>query len=153
MADDFKIQVEGLREFRRELKKVDSALPKELRKANKQAAELIIKEARANYPAIYTPRTGRALGAIKPASTQTAVRVAMDGARAPYIYGQEFGSRRLKRFQRGPSRGGSGAPGNFFYPAIRKMRPRLIELYGKLLDDLAAKAFPGRTGGGLGGAG
>lgn len=83
------IRIEGLREFNRQLKTLDADLPKALRIALNQAADLVIGEARPRIPTL----TGRARASLKPRSTRTAVRVQAGGRRAPYYPWLDFGGR------------------------------------------------------------
>lgn len=83
------IRIEGLREFSRNLRKLDNDLPKALRVAMNQGAELVIGEATPGIPS----RTGRARKSVRKASTRTQVRVTGGGKRAPYYPWLDFGGR------------------------------------------------------------
>lgn len=83
------ITIDGLRQFSRDLKKLDDSLPKALRIAMNQAANMVVDEAKPRVP----KRTGRAAAAIRAASTRTAVRVRTGGQRAPYYPWLDFGGR------------------------------------------------------------
>lgn len=83
------IKVKGLAEFQRNLKKLDSELPKALRLALNDSADVIIGYARPRVP----KRSGRAARSIKARSTRTAVRVTGGGRRAPYYPWLDFGGR------------------------------------------------------------
>jgi hypothetical protein len=83
------VRVEGLAQFSRNLRKLDRDLPKALRLANNEAADLVVGE---TLPAI-PQRTGRARRSVRKASTRTAVRVRAGGARAPYYPWLDFGGR------------------------------------------------------------
>lgn len=87
------IKIEGLAEFNRSLRKLDSDLPKALRLAMNQAADVVIGYAKPRVPR----RSGRAVGSIRAASTRTAVRVAAGGRKAPYYPWLDFGGRIGKR--------------------------------------------------------
>jgi hypothetical protein len=87
MADP--IRVEGLAEFRRNLKKLNADLPKALRIALNQAADIVVGDARPRVPR----RSGRAAASIKARSTQTAVRVVGGSARVAYYPWLDFGGR------------------------------------------------------------
>lgn len=84
---DLKIEVHGLREFRRNLRRMDRNLPKGLRTAGNKAAEVVVKHAKPKVPR----RTGRAAGSVRAASTTSAARVAGGGARVPYYPWLDFG--------------------------------------------------------------
>jgi hypothetical protein len=83
------IQVTGLREFSRNLKKLDSDLPKALRIALNQAADIVVSDARPKVPR----KSGRAAASIKARSTRTASRVVGGSNRAPYYPWLDFGGR------------------------------------------------------------
>lgn len=83
------VKVEGLREFQRNLKKLDSDLPKALRLALNDAADVVVSDARSLVPR----RSGRAAGTIRAKSTQRVARVSEGGSRAPYMPWLDFGGR------------------------------------------------------------
>lgn len=87
MAEPIKIQ--GLAEFQRNLRKLDSDLPKALRIAFNDATGLVIDYARPRV----ARRTGRAAGTIKAKSTRTKARVSGGGRRAPYYPWLDFGGK------------------------------------------------------------
>lgn len=147
MATDA-LRVDGLAEFRRELKAAGAEMPRALQKVNKAQATKVVYGARRLYESSgYRPRTKRTQRrGLRALASQTRAQVALGAATVPWAAGQEFGSRgRFPQFMRGVSRGGRGARGNFFYPAIRAARPRLEDEYLDALDALSRRAFPGRT--------
>lgn len=83
------IKVTGLAEFRRNLKKLDTDLPKALRIALNGAANIIVTEAAGRIP----KRTGKAAASLKARSTQSQSRVSAGGNRAPYYPWLDFGGR------------------------------------------------------------
>lgn len=85
MADA--IKVDGLAQFSRSLKKLDADLPKALRIALNDVADLVVSDAVPRIP----KRTGRAARSVKARSTRTAVRVVGGGNRAPYYPWLDFG--------------------------------------------------------------
>lgn len=87
MASSVKVQVKGLKEFRKELKAIDNDLPKAMRVALNKSAEIVIDEARPKVP----KKTGRAASTVKARSTQTAARVVGGGNKAPYYGWLDFG--------------------------------------------------------------
>lgn len=62
MADDVQVRVDGLREFRRDLKRVDNEADKELRKSIRTAALKVAAEAAASAPR----RSGALAKSIRP---------------------------------------------------------------------------------------
>lgn len=83
------IKIDGLSQFSRNLKALDSELPKALRVALNEAADMVVGGARARVP----KRSGRAAASIRAASTRTAVRVKAGGKRASYYPWLDFGGR------------------------------------------------------------
>lgn len=83
------IRVDGLREFSRNLRKIDAELPKALRVSFNRAAQLVIDYAQPKVPR----RSGRAARTVKARSTRSAVRVAAGGPRVPYFPWLDFGGR------------------------------------------------------------
>jgi len=83
------IKIDGLAQFSRNLKKLDSDLPKVLRVSLNGVADVVIADARPKVP----HRSGRAAASIKARSTRTAVRVVAGGKKAPYYPWLDFGGR------------------------------------------------------------
>lgn len=81
------IRVEGLAAFQRNLKKLDADLPKALRIALNDAANVVVDAARPLVPR----RSGKAQASIKARSTRTKVRVSEGGRRAPYMPWLDYG--------------------------------------------------------------
>lgn len=87
MADAIKI--DGLAQFSRNLKKLDADLPKALRIAFNEAADLVVNDAVPSIP----KKSGKAARSVKARSTRNAVRIAGGGNRAPYYPWLDFGGR------------------------------------------------------------
>lgn len=85
MADA--IRIDGLNEFVRNLKKLDTDFPKVLRVAFNSAGEEIVAEARSKVPT----KSGRARASVKMKSTQTAARIVGGSKKAPYYPWLDFG--------------------------------------------------------------
>lgn len=87
MADA--IRVDGLAEFSRNLRKLDADLPKALRIALNEAADVVVDYATRHVPT----RTGRAKRSLKARSTRTEARVSGGGNRAPHYPWLDFGGK------------------------------------------------------------
>lgn len=87
MADPIKI--DGLDAFVRNLKVIEADLPKTLRGAMNEAADLVVAYARPKIPT----RSGRAARSLRVASTQKRARIRAGGSRAPYYPWLDFGGR------------------------------------------------------------
>lgn len=83
------IKIDGLKQFSRNLKTLDSDLPKGLRLAFNEAASIVVDDAKGRAPSA----SGRARKSIKAASTRTKARVSAGGGRAPYYPWLDFGGR------------------------------------------------------------
>lgn len=84
-----RLQIDGLRQFQRNLKALDGELPKALRMAFNDAADIVVSDARPRVP----KRRGRARASVKARSTQTAARVVGGSRRVPYYPWLDFGGR------------------------------------------------------------
>lgn len=127
------IRVEGLRELQRHLRMLDVALPRELRKANKQAAEIVAVEARRRTPV----RTGRARRSITVRAEQRGASVKGGGARVPYFAWLDYGGQvgRRNSVSR-PYRKG----GRILYPSLAARREQVVDAYEVLLARVFATA-------------
>lgn len=85
MADAIRIQ--GLNEFVRALKQLDTDLPKALRVAFNAAGQAIVAEARSKVPS----RSGRARASVRTQSTQKAFRITGGSKKVPYYPWLDFG--------------------------------------------------------------
>jgi hypothetical protein len=83
------LQIVGLKEFNRNLKRLDATAPKGLRLALNDVADVVVRRARPKVP----KRSGRAAASLKARSTRTSVRVAAGGRKAPYYPWLDFGGR------------------------------------------------------------
>lgn len=149
------IGVEGLVRFRKDLRAIEKALPKELQRILKDAATQVAGTARGIYAEFY-PRpwstrasTGKSARGIRPRATATSASVALLLVSRPWLRGQEFGSNKpqFRQFRpwTGSSPGGAGgSSGRFLYPAIRREAPVIMKQTGEKLDALARRAFPDR---------
>lgn len=123
------VKIEGLAKLSRELKKVSTDLPKEMKQVGKDAAELVANTARQIVP----KRTGKLQGAIKAGSTTKGAYV--KAAKLIYAKPIHFGwaKHHIK-------------PQPFIYDALDKRRDEVIQAYEKGLNDLIEKNFTRGTG-------
>lgn len=84
-----RIGIQGLAQFSRSLRKLDSEAPKQLRLALNEAANLLADKTRPKVPF----RTGAARGSIRAGSTRTSARVTVGGRKAPYFPWLDFGGK------------------------------------------------------------
>lgn len=127
------IRIDGLAEFSRNLKKLDSDLPKALRIAMNEAADVVVKHATMRIPR----RSGRAQRSLKARSTRTTVRVAAGGRVAPYYPWLDFGGRvGRNRSVRRPFL----KEGRYIYAAYFEKRRTFEEVLTRALLGVAASA-------------
>ncbi len=135
MAVKDAISVQGLDEFRRSLKKLDSDLPKMLRVAFNEAADIVVADARPRYPYM----TGVAASTLAARSSQREVRIQEGGRKAPYVPWLDFGGTR-------GGRGGGQAKrpflkdGRFIYRSYTENREKFTEVLVQSLIKVAGEA-------------
>lgn len=124
------IQIAGLREFNRDLKRISADAPKALRLAGNKAAQLVVDWARPRVAS----RSGRAARSVRALSTRTATRVAGGSRRVPYFPWLDYGGRV------GPARSVSRPfrkEGRYIYQGFYARRDQVGEVLG---DELRAVA-------------
>lgn len=135
------IKVTGLAELTRALKKVDSDLPKAMRLANNEAANVVVRGALAlNVPS----RSGKAAKSIKAKSTRTEGRVQGGGNQAPYYPWLDFGGRVGRRHSVVRE---FIKEGRFIYPAYKQNKEQVRDAYEMALRNLCISAGLGVSGG------
>ena len=127
------VRIEGLREFQRGLKAMDRELPKALRMAFNDAADIVVSDARPRVPS----RSGRARGSVKARSTQTQARIVGGGSRAPYYPWLDFGGRvGRRRSVRRPFL----ADGRYIYNAYFRRRGEFVQGMQEAIIGVARRA-------------
>lgn len=127
------IKIDGLAEFNRDLRKLDNDLPKVLRLAHNEAAEVVVDWVKPRVP----KRSGRAAGTVKAKSTRTESRVSEGSNRAPYTpwldYGGKVGRRNsvVRPFIK---------EGRYLYPGLANNYDRINEVLLESLLDVARQA-------------
>lgn len=139
MPDDIKIQVFGLKDFRRQLTAANAQLPRELRKVFNTAAQAVVVDAKAHVPR----RSGALAGSIRARSTPTEGRVAMGyDERVPYAGFIEFGGR-VGKGRKGKGTGSVQRPfiktGRYLYPAFLRHQLEVLRAMENALRELAKK--------------
>lgn len=134
MADS-RIRVDGLKELQTALRQADKDFPKELRLANKEAAEVVAAATRSSF----ATRPGvapKVAASVKALAQQRNASVKIGGNAYPYAMGSNFGSIRFKQFP--PVK----RPDYSLYSSIADKRDETVEVYGEAVDRLMRKAFP-----------
>lgn len=85
------VRVEGLKEFRRELRNIDKSLAAQLSKGHKRIATLVADDAKAKAQSAFGVHRSQARG-IAPRATQTKGRIALNTGRTPRLLAAEFGA-------------------------------------------------------------
>lgn len=127
------VKITGLREFQRNLKALDSDLPKALRVALNDAANIVVDDAKPRVK----KASGRARGTVKARSTQKRARVVGGGNRAPYYPWLDFGGRVGRRKQ---TRRPVLDKGRYIYPAFFRQRDEFTDALNDALVDVAKQA-------------
>jgi hypothetical protein len=86
------IRIIGLRPLVRSLRRAGAEFPKALKAGFKEAAELIVADAKPKVPT-GPPAGGHAVRSIRPSSTASRVSVSEGGARFPYMAWLDFGGK------------------------------------------------------------
>lgn len=122
------VLTEGIKELRRDLKAIDKALPRELTKALKTAAEEVLPIARALAPR----RSGRLAASLRAsgASNRASIR-----SKLPYANAVHWGT---------GARIGKPGPHNiaaskFVVRAVDQRRDQVVDTLGDAIDDLAKR--------------
>jgi len=127
------VAVDGLRQFQGALRVLDREKARGLRLALNKSAELLVDRTRPQIP----KRTGRAAASLKPRSTQTSVRIAVGGRKAPYYPWLDFGGRV------GPRKSivrPFYTEGRYLYPTFYRSNDDFTRILEESLSDLARQA-------------
>lgn len=147
-----RIEVKGLKDFQRELRRIDKELPKELRQVSLTAANLVAEGTRSSF-ASRAGVTSAVAASVKALAQQRGAFVRIGGSgKAEAALGAEFGGGKYGAGRPSPFGGhttqfaswrGSGSDAGYsLYPTLRSKTDELIDLYGDALEALAARAFP-----------
>lgn len=147
------VQVVGLDEFRRELRRLeDQGMVEGLKAVNYEVASRVVVWAQARAGGLGAMQV-RAAGSLRASRTQARAQVAGGGARVPFFAGAEFGAgqNQPRRTSRGtvtgwnqfqPWRGNGPDAGYFLYPAIRDHNTEIVQTYSEAMAELGRRAFP-----------
>ena len=132
------VEVRGLAQFRRDLRKLGREYRAGLDRELKRAATPIAKQAKRTYRRIHPRRRGGrgSQRGIRAAAGGGRVRVILGGSKYPYLLGQEWGGRQ-------PQFPPATREGYFFWPAIRDGADELTERTQAAIDKANALNFEG----------
>lgn len=138
------VEIHGLADFQRELRKVSETAGQDLRKTHLEAAELVVDKARSKARTVGAQQAAASVS-LKAAAEQRYAKIRL-GSKKGFELGAEFGSKAYGQFPpwRGnqwTSEGGVGV-GYFLHPAIRESGDEMLRVYDRELARLTARAFP-----------
>jgi hypothetical protein len=138
-SDAVSVKVDGLTDFRKELKKLEDEgqFLSDLKEANFEVASMVVDRARAFASTRQQRKAAESLKAGRGAARAT---ISGGGARYPFFAGAEFGSIQFTQFPEW--RGSSYDAGHFLYPTIRQSSDDIVELYGDAIEKITGRAFP-----------
>lgn len=144
-SEDF-IVIDGLTEYRREIKDASPKLARELGKALGAAVEPIAKDARGRATS-QGGALGKASKSIKAKRSQTGAILEGGGDAFPMFLGGEFGAKQYPQFEpwRGNQWPGTDVPedvGYALHPALRDGADDLVDAIGNAIEDVYSAAFP-----------
>jgi hypothetical protein len=132
MANE-RIEIKGLAQLSRALRKMDSEAPKGLRLVQNDAANLIVDKTRPLIP----HRTGAAAKSLKAKSSRTLTRIAVGGNRARYYPWLDFGGKTgINRSVDRPFY----KEGRYLYPTLGKNKAEIADLLQKGILAVAQSA-------------
>lgn len=125
------LAVAGLSEFRKGLKGMDKDLPKTIRLALNDVAQVVVDAAKPKIPS----RSGAAKGSVKAASSQTAAKISAGGTKAPYYPWLDFGGATGK--QKSVKRPFYKS-GRYIYVAVGEKQDEIQKAMFKAVQQIAA---------------
>jgi hypothetical protein len=129
-----KIEVSGLAQLNKALRRVDADAPKALRLALNGVADDLVKETRPLFPTV----TGRAAGTLKAKSTRTSARVSVGSKAARYVPWLIFGGE--GRVAGRPGKREFIKEGRWLFPTLVRRREAVSAMLQAALADVATKA-------------
>jgi len=164
MKSSSTIAVSGLRDFRNELRRLETESGSDgsalLKDANWKVAQFVTERAQTRAGTVGRQQA-RAAESLRASKTVNRAQVSGGSAKVPFFFGAEFGAKQnILRSERraagwaGPGRylgfrqfapwkrPGGGNTGYFLFPTLRAETQNIIDLYGDELDKVTAKAFP-----------
>lgn len=119
------IRIDGLADFRRDLKRIDPALVKGVRVALKEGAEIVAVEARHRSPVL----SGLTKGSVRSFASGNRAGVRVNARRASPRYPGGYPYPRRLEFARGGARA-------FVGPALEAKRDEVIARLNDVIDDI-----------------
>lgn len=140
---DVQIDVEGLKQFRRDLAEIDKGFVKELGQEYKQIGQMIQSGAAARASSLGGV-AAKAADAVKATARTSDVSIKLSaGTRTPFAFGAEFGGGAkptTRQFQ--PWKGNGADAGDFLYPTIAEKSQQIVTEFEQVVGRVTARAFP-----------
>lgn len=150
------IQVKGLDELARELRRVDPRLVKQLTKAHKEISTKVAGKAQSKVSGLPVPRGGQAAAGIKPRAGQKkatiallgsnpVVRAAVMGTEVHWVFGRPVRAGSMMRRVWQPWVGNDWTAEEGLYgvsPAIAEAIPGILDTYADHIEAALDAAFP-----------
>lgn len=136
-----RVQVDGLKQLLRDVRRVEKDLPKTMRQQLVPISRMVLSRTRHRAQsqggvAAHAVRRGLRGGA-----TQNSAWIKLVGSREPTIFGAEFGGGRRKTTRQfKPWRGSGGGAGYFVYPTIRGSAEEVSDQVESAVDELIRAA-------------
>lgn len=130
------IQIQGLREITRSLRRIDPEIAKAMKAAGNKAAQLVVDTAQPRVPT-GPGKGGHAASSIKAASTGKAARVSAGGKKYPYYPWLDFGGRV------GPNKSVQRPflkEGRYIWAAFADRRDEITQVMADELSEMARRA-------------
>tara|TARA_R110000868_G_C10529182_1_gene733886 strand:- start:78 stop:608 length:531 start_codon:yes stop_codon:yes gene_type:complete len=157
------VKVEGMRDFRKELRQMTEDGGKDgrslIKQANGRIAKFVVDKAIQRAHSV-GPLQVKAAQSMKAKSTSTAAQI-VAGDNIPFFDGAEFGAHRnlernvkiwgrdqitylgWKQFKDW-KKPGNGNTGYFLFPTLRAESETIKEMWGREFDEISSKVFPDR---------
>lgn len=159
MADKTTVEIEGLDEFRRDLRRVNPALGKAIQRAHKTISTKVANEVRPAVQRLPSPGGTRAVRGITPRATQKHAQIAFSRAQARKplwanilgayvhpVFGRRFPVKKMKRRIWQPHLGSHWQPEQLYGagPVLKHARDTFAaDEYLDAFTDALREAFPG----------
>jgi len=150
------IEVEGLDEFARAMRRVDPRIGKALQKAHKEIAKKVSGKVEGAVGGLGSPQSGAAARGVRPRAGQKEatiallgsnkfIRAAVMGTQTHWVFGRPVSAASMMRRVWQPWVGNSWTAEEGLYgvsPAITAAIPSVVETYSDAIDQALSEAFP-----------
>jgi hypothetical protein len=150
------IEVEGLDEFAKAMRRVDPRIGKALQKAHKEISKKVSAKVESAVGGLGTPRSGDAARGVRPRAGQREavvallgsnkfIRSAVMGTQVHWVFGRPVRADSMLRRVWQPWVGNDWTAEDGLYgvsPAISAAIPTVVETYADAIDQALSEAFP-----------